>query len=174
MSGMPAAYRNIIEPLIEIARGIVETGETLSHMAFVGNLRTGETKIVPMVTPSDEAKDEAAAMLRHVAHLLQADFVFVIMDAWTLPSDKVARYQEILDEYGSIGASPYRIDAIAFNLETRHGMWCAQVPVKPKGVSKRKKTFGEPQFQLFDGVQGRFANLLPVADDDHVAAGKLH
>jgi hypothetical protein len=97
------------------------------------------------------------------------------MSAWTLPPDKVARYGEIVDEYGSIGASPYRIDAVAFNLETRHGMWSAQVPVKPKGVSKRKKTFGEPQFQLFDGGQGRFANLLPVKDDtDQTAAGKLH
>jgi hypothetical protein len=175
MNAMPAAYRKIVEPLIETARGIVERGESLSHMAFIGNLSTGETQIVPMVMPTDEAKDETAILLRHLAHLLQADFVFVIMDAWTLPRGKVDRYREIIAEYGSIGASPHRIDAVAFNLETRHGMWSAQVPLTLKGASKRRKTFGAPEFQLFDGVEGRFANLLPVKEaDDQAAAGRLH
>lgn len=31
-----------------------------------------------------------------------------------------------------------------------------------KGVSKNKRTFGEPEFRLFTEAQGRFVDLLPV------------
>ena len=172
---MPKAYQDITAPLIRRARGILERGETLVHMAFVGNLSTGDTRIIPIPADSEQAKDDAAAMLRHLAHLIQADFVFTIMDAWGLPTDKMHRMQQILDEYGSVGASPYRIDIISLVLETRHGLWVAQMPVKPKGVSKRKKTFAEPAFQLFTEAEGRFVDLLPVKDaDKSVAAGGLH
>lgn len=166
MSELPKAYRAIIEPLIETARGILERGEPLSHMAFVGNLTTGETKIVPISAGSEQAKDDAAYMVRHLAHLHQADFVFTIMDTWGLPKDKMHRMRQILDEYGSVGASPYRIDCVSLALETRHGLWVAQLPVKPKGVSKRKKTFGKPKFQLFTEAAGRFVDLLPVKEND--------
>jgi hypothetical protein len=174
MSELPEAYCEIITPLIGTARGILERGESLAHMAFVGNLTTGETKIVPIQATSEQAKDDAAALLRHLAHLLQADFIFTIMDAWGLPKDKMHRMQQILDEYGSIGASPYRIDIVALALETRHGIWVAQMPVKPKGISKMKKTFGEPRFQLFTDAQGRFVDLLPIKDEGAPAAGGLH
>lgn len=175
MSTMPKAYWEIITPLIGEARDILERGESLAHMALVGNLTTGKAKSVPIPAGSGLAKDEAAAMLRHLAHLIQADFVFTIMDAWGLPKDKMHRMQQILDEYGSIGASPYRIDVVSFLLETRHGMWVAQMPVTPKGISKKKKTFAKPEFQLFTEVEGRFADLLPVKDEDRSSvAGGLH
>ena len=154
MSELPKTYRAIIDPLIETARGILERGEPLSHMAFVGNLTTGETKIVPIPADSEQAKDDAAGLLRHLAHLHQADFVFTIMDTWGLPKDKMHRMRQILAEYGSIGASPYRIDSVSLTLETRYGIWVAQLPVKPKGASKRKKTFGEPKFQSSPRQQG--------------------
>jgi hypothetical protein len=104
----------------------------------------------------------------------QADFVFVIMDAWGLPRDEVHRYQEILERYGSIGASPYRVDMVALSLETRHGVWMAQMPVKTKGASKRKRTFGVPEFQLFTEAKGRFVDLLPVKEGEAQAPGGLH
>ena len=51
-------------------------------------------------------------------------------------------------------------------LETRHGVWMAEVPIKPKGVSKKKRTIGQPEFRHFTEVQGRFVNLLPLKDVD--------
>ena len=67
----------------------------------------------------------------------------------------------ILARYGSIAASPHAVDVVSFALETRHGSWVAQMPVKPKGISKRKKTFAEPRFRFFSETAGRFASLLP-------------
>jgi hypothetical protein len=131
VSAMPAAYRAIIDPLVATAREILEGGESLVPFAFVGNLTTKETYPVVLNTGSDGQKDDSALLIRHVARRVEADFVFVIMDAWALPPDKMHRYEEILERYGSVAASPYRIDVVSFALETRHGLWVAQVPVKP-------------------------------------------
>jgi hypothetical protein len=73
-------------------------------------------------------------------------------------------YQEIIARYGSIGASPSRIDVVSFALETRHGIWTAQMLIKPKGVSKKKRTLDEPAVQHVIEVQGRFVDLLPLKD----------
>ena len=66
----------------------------------------------------------------------------------------------ILDKYGSIGASPYRVDVVSFGLETRYGVWMSQCEIKPKGISKKKRTIGTPAFQYFKEVAGRFTHLL--------------
>ena len=173
MSMIPTTYRTLIDPLIEVARGILETGEQLVPVAFVGNLTSKQTHQVMMSAASEQAKDESAALVRHLAALHEADFVFVIMDAWGLPRDKMHRYQEILERYGSIGASPYRVDIVSFTLETRHGLWMAQMQVKPKGVSKKRRTFGEPEFQLFTEAHGRFVHLLPERAGEQ-PSGVLH
>ena len=114
---------------------------------------------------SDETKDESAAAIKHAATLIEADFIFVVMEAWSLRPDKLHRYEEILDKYGSIGNSPYAIDVVTLSLETRHGMWLAQMPIKPKGHSKKKRTFGQPEFRYFTEAKGRFVDLLPAKDN---------
>jgi hypothetical protein len=51
----------------------------MQDMAFAGGLSTGDTRTVPSLADSEQAQDDAAAMLRHSAHLIQADLVFTIM-----------------------------------------------------------------------------------------------
>lgn len=174
MSMIPTTYRTLIDPLITVARDILESGEHLVPVAFVGNMTSGQTHQVMMSAASESAKDESAELVRHLAALHEADFVFVIMDAWGLPREKMHRYKEILERYGSIGASPYRVDIVSFTLETRHGLWVAQMQVKPKGVSKKKRTFGEPAFELFTEAQGRFVHLLPEPESGEPPSGVLH
>jgi hypothetical protein len=48
------------------------------------------------------------------------------------------------------------------------------VEVKPKGISKRKKTFGEPSFRLFAESAGGFAQLLPQPQERSDNGGALH
>ena len=74
----------------------------------------------------------------------------------------------------SKGASPPGIDLMSLILETRHRLWVAQVPVKPKGISKKKRTFGTPTFQHFTEAEGRFVDLLPVKDEGEEGGGTLH
>ena len=81
---------------------------------------------------------------------------------------------EIKPRSASAGVSPCRIDVVSFTLETRHGLWLAQMPIKPKGVSKKKRTFGPPTFRHFTEAGGRFVDLLPVNDGEGEGAGTLH
>ncbi len=170
ISNPPQAYMDIIGPLIGKARELLESGEKLQAFAFVGNL-TSRQVIQVMIHPgSAEDKDQSARNIQSAASMLDADFVFAIMEAWTLRPDKMRQMDAILDKYGSIGASPYAIDTCSFTLETRHGVWAAQPQIKPKGISKKKRTIGVVEFRYFKEVEGRFTRLLPEKEGDEPPA----
>lgn len=154
----------LVLPLIDKARGFLENGESLQPFAFVGSAATGEMLPVMIDTQTAESKDNSVLLIKTAAEQTQADFIFTVMEAWGLPRDKMPRYQEILNKYGSVGASTYKIDTAAFVVETRYGVWGTQVPLKPKCYSKKKRTFGPVELQFMDGVEGRFVGLLPEAE----------
>lgn len=168
ISTPPQAYMDIISSLIDKARGFLEAGDKLQAIAFVSNMTTKQ--IIPvMIQPgSGEDKDQSARMIQSAASALDADFVFTVMEAWSLRPDKVRQMDAILDKYGSIGASPYAVDVCSLMLETRRGVWVAQPLIKPKGISKKKRTIGVVEFRYFTEVKGRFSHLLPKKDDDEV------
>ena len=174
MNAIPSSYLNLINPLIEAARGFVQSGETLAPFAFVGNLSGGGTFPVMLATGSDSEKDDSARAVKQLAELHQADFVFTLMEAWSLPPEHIARFEEIIEQFGSIGESPYRLDVVSLSLETRHGLWVAQVPIEPLAETDKKRTFGEPRFQHFTAAEGRFTDLLPVKDDGIGPTDRLH
>lgn len=168
---IPIAYLAIIEPMIVHARGLLEGGDQLSTLAFVGNFQTGQ--IVPVVLDdrSNESKDASAALVGRTASMLDADFVFIIREAWKLPQKYITRYEEIMDTYGSIGASPFAQDIAAFSLETTHGTWVASPLIKPKPPSKKRRTFGVVNFEHVPELKGRFSGLLTKKID---GGGVLH
>jgi hypothetical protein len=156
VSTPPQAYMDIIDTLIGKARGFLEAGEKLQAMAFVGNLTTKQFIPVMIQPGSGEDKDQSAREIQSAALVLEADFVFAIMEAWSLRPDKIPQMDAILDKYGSIGASPYAIDVCSLALETKRGVWVAQPQIKPKGISKKKRTIGAVEFRYFTEVAGRF------------------
>jgi hypothetical protein len=158
---LPQAYLDIVLPLIDRARVFLENGESLQPFAFVGNHTTQQILPILIDTATDTSKDQSVELIKAAAGEIQADFVFTIMEAWGLPKDKMHRYQEIIDKYGSISASPYKIDTAAFMVENQYGVWGCQMTLKPKGYSKKKRTFGKVDLQFMDGVEGRFVGLLP-------------
>lgn len=168
---IPERYREKIDPLIAHARSLLEKGETLAALAFVGNLSRND--IIPVVVDdsSETAKDNSARAIRQTAAVLEADFIYIVREAWQLPEKHMPRYEEILEEYGSIGASPYAQDVAAFSLETTHGTWVASPFIKPKPPSKKRRTIGPVVFQHMPEIQGRFVGLLPGKAND---GGVLH
>ena len=166
ISTPPQAYMDIISSLIDKARELLESGEKLQAIAFVGNLTTKEVIPVMIQPSSGDDKDRSAQRIQSTASLLEADFVFTIMEAWSLRSDKISQLDSILEKYGSIGASPYAIDVCSLALETKRGVWVAQQPIKPKGISKKKRTMGIVEFRFFTEAAGRFMHLLPKKDGD--------
>lgn len=168
---IPATYREIIDPLISHARGLLEKGESLISLAFVGSLKNGQVIPIVLDDDGDAAKDSSANAISMTASVLDADFVFMVREAWKLPQKHMDRYDEIMEEYGSIGASPFAQDVAAFSLETTHGTWVASPPIKPKPPSKKRRTFGPVAFEHMPGLQGRFSNLLRDKQND---GGTLH
>ena len=168
---IPTRYREKIDPLIAHARSLLEKGESLAALAFVGNLATGE--VIPMMLDdgSESAKDSSTHAISLTAGMMEADFIFQVREAWRLPQKYVLRQEEIMETYGSIGASPYWQDVVAFSLETTHGTWIATPPIKPKPPSKKRRTFGSVEFAHMPEVQGRFVGLLPTKQND---GGELH
>lgn len=163
MSGaIPESYWSIIEPMINTARGFLEKGEKLAPIAFVGSFISDVCIPILLRAGSDELKDKSAIAIKKAADGIKADYIFTVMEAWSLRKDKLAQMDAIRDKYGSIGASPYALDVVSLALETRHGVWMAEVPIKPKGISKKKRTFDKPEFRHFNEYSGRFVNLLPV------------
>jgi len=111
---------------------------------------------------SEESKDQSARMIQAAAVAIEADFIFMVREAWKLPERYMPRYQDILDKHGSVGASPYAEDIAAFSLETIHGTWIAMPFIKPKPPSKKRRTIGVVEFAHMPEIQGRFTGLLPA------------
>jgi hypothetical protein len=42
----------------------------------------------------------------------------------------------------------------------------AQCEIKPKGISKKKRTIGAPAFQYFKEVEGRFSHFLKARPEE--------
>ena len=171
LSNPPQAYLDIILPLIAKAKELLEKGEKLQPFAFVGNLNTQQIIAVLLDNESENAKDKSASAIKMAAVHNSADFVFTVMEVWSLRPDKVRQHEEIIEKYGSIGASPYAMDVCSLMLETRHGLWVSQPAIKLKGISKKKRTFGSVEFRFFSEVDGRFSHLLPNKDNK---TGTLH
>lgn len=172
MSEIPDVYREAIAPLIGSARDIVEAGETLVTIAFVGNLARRALQVVAIDPVATRPKDEMVETIRATAVAQEADFIFTVMDAWALAPDQAHRYDEIIARYGSIGDSPYRIDIVNFSLETYQGTWMAQTQIEaPEGGPR---TFGEPAFRRYPRMAGRFVALLPGKNPGTEAPPVLH
>ena len=168
---IPERYHQQIDPLIAHARGLLEKGEALAALAFVGNLSRDEVIPVVIDDRTEEGKDASARSIQMTATVMEADFIFMVREAWKLPEKYMPRYEEIMEKYGSIGESPYAQDVAAFSLETTHGTWIASPFIKPKPPSKKRRTFGPAVFEHMPEIQGRFTGLLPGKKND---GGALH
>lgn len=163
MRAVPERYADLADSLIGTARSLLESGKSLQAFAFVGNPVTQAILPVMLDTSSPEAKEYSARAVRAAAEQVQADFVFTVVEAWGLPDDKLPMARDILDEYGSISACPFRVDAVSFTLETHEGIWAAMLPLTPLKGPVKRRTFGQAQLLFAEGMQGRFVGLLPAA-----------
>ena len=164
---IPERYLQKINPLVAHARSLVEKGESLAALAFIGSLSNDQVIPVVLDDSSDESKDGSAKAISMTAAMMEADYIFQVREAWMLPPKYAARHEAILDEYGSIGASPYAQDVAAFSLETTHGTWIAMMPLKAKPPSKKRRTFATVVFEHMPHIEGRFVGLLPNKKNDN-------
>jgi hypothetical protein len=128
----------------------------------VGNTSTNQGITVPIALGDDASNDRTADAIRAAARDIKADFILTIVEAWGLPKEMVHQLKEIRERYGSIAASPHKIDAVSFTLELRQGIWTAQLPIVPKETANKTRTFSEVTLEFVDGAQG-LDRLLPMS-----------
>ena len=133
----PESYLKTILPLIEVARGLLEKGEQLVPIAFVGNFATSKTAQVLLESGTDAEKDRSALAIRLAADMLEADFVFLIMEAWSLRKDKMPQMDAILDKYGSIGASRIGLMWCRSGWKRAMACGCRSARSSPRGFPRR-------------------------------------
>jgi hypothetical protein len=148
------------QDVLQKTRKSLEKDGSVPTVAYIGNSQKNNTIALVIDTSSEAAKDAGAAHMEQVVSITDADFVFFVTEAWMLPRDKIKDHKKLMAIYGSIGNSPYRVDGVAFTLETRTGFWLAQAQQKKFGASQKKKTFGPVEWRQMDGATGRFAGLL--------------
>src|SRR3972149_7244556 len=107
---LPPRYHEIIWPLIEKAKGFLEQGEKPSPLAFIGNFDTGQVVPILIDALDDSRKDASAIAIRLAAESMAADYVFTVIEGWGLPKDKLSTSAGLITTYGSVGASPYKMD----------------------------------------------------------------
>lgn len=148
---MPEYLKALTDNFVSTARDLLQRVGHLDAVATVGN----EKEIIVLKMEDLGDKDAAASYVRKVAAGFNATFIFTIVEAWMLGAAHAPHYNNIIDRYGSIAASPHGIECVMFQLETHEGTWSCYAEQKPLGLSKKKKTFGEVKFEMFDGVEGR-------------------
>lgn len=160
---IPDTCSYFVDNLILQARLLVERGEPLAARAFVGRVDSRQIVPVRLDDSTEATRDRSAQLIRFEAAELTADYILIMREAWHLPQQHEARADEIIQTYGSIGASPFAVDVIALSLETAPGHWMATPTLRAKPPSKKRRTFGAPDWQFMPQVQGRFVNLLAPA-----------
>ncbi len=159
----PQAILTKLTPLYQSALDTLKRGDKLAPVAFVGSA-TGEIFPIVNTSSTEEDKDAWASHITRLAGIYNADFVCIMMESWSLLPKYVHLYKDILQKYGSVEASPYKLDVISISIETPEQFWMSQRPIRKVPPSKKRRAFYIPtgdDFQCYTEAAGRFAALLP-------------
>jgi hypothetical protein len=150
---LPDNLAKVVRHAVETARKLMRKPGTkqLAPILFLGN--DAEVHVIGTGWRDVQEKEAFAEFVRARAREMNATFALLLSESWTIDERYLHLQQEIMAKYGSIGESPYKVDCMAFTLETKDGTWAAM----PKII---KRNFGEPQFRKLP-TTGRFAHFLP-------------
>ncbi len=155
---LPAHLAGFVGHCVGVARTILEDRHQLSPMAFIGQSANGGCVILPF---GHLENTKAATMaIRIAAELGHADYVLVVMEAYTLEGNDAAEMRAIMQRYGSLSKAPQAIEVVTFLLETSGGTWAAVA--KQQTREGGSKTFGDVAFEMTTRIEGRFSGLLPA------------
>jgi hypothetical protein len=167
ISTPPKAYMDIISPLINSARGFLESGEALQAFAFVGSLSRNQVVPVMIQSGADAVKDQSASLIQSAALVLGGRLR--LHDHGSLvASARQGAADGMRSSISTEASAPHltRSTCARLHWKPSEGVWVAQPRIKPKGISKKKRTIGVVEFRFYTEVKGRFTHLLPVKEGD--------
>lgn len=153
-----------LAPALEAVQGNLKKDGKLVPVAFIVSPEAGVVPIT-FTGSGDAEKDGWAHQISMAAAAFHASLICIAMESWSLKRQYVHLHQDIVRKFGSLGAAPesYRLDVVSLSVETVDEIWVAQCPIRPLGISKKKKTFdlAGAQWQRFTQAGGRFTGLMP-------------
>lgn len=159
-TAFPPDVQPLIDKVLAICREQMTEG-TVTPVTYVIESKSRLLVPVEMHMPDNVAKDISAALVRMTAKSIKADMTIMVTEAWSLSAADAARHAEIVEQYGSIGEYPGKLDILMVTVQTRAGHWMARAPIETRGQARR---CGELEVMRAEGAAGRFTNFL--GDED--------
>jgi len=119
--GIPPAIADFVRHIFRVAVSLLREGKSLTSFAFIGSTTKRRMSQLRMDMSTDESKDVSAEAVRMIAEKEEADVIAIISESWTLPEEMNSKYEEIIEKYGSIGASPYRQEIVSLSVGAYSG-----------------------------------------------------
>lgn len=160
LDSVPEIYHDFLLTFFRKAIAQLEKDGSAQNQILIGNTSTRRLVAVKPDVSSNEAKDLTSWRVKGLVMMEDADFVITIFDSWVLDETQAANADKIMQTYGSIGASPYKISALTVGLETAQGVWMGICHEKPSKQSTIKASFENFQMIKMDSANGRFAGFL--------------
>lgn len=161
-AAMPVSLRMSVAGFVHVSRKLIELGD-LKPIAFMMT-EFGVTAI-PLTHLQDSGT--CAQVLRIVADKAKAEWVAIIMEAWSLtevidqpPTEKdIAETTAKIREVGGVCNMPGARDCVSITIETLTEYWNGYAVVRDTGDGH--KTFDDMKFEAATSNEGTLVGLLP-------------
>ena len=140
----------VVSNLTSTAYRMLAEGQEIAPVAFVGSLLRGEMEALLLRMPDRQGKEISVEMIRALCAESSADFVILFTEGWGLPASLMEKYEEILEQYGSISNCPHRVDTFVVSVETPAARWTGFAVLKPSAQGPGR----EPEEPLQMHYQG--------------------
>lgn len=132
----PPAVAPLVERIMAICREQLTEGG-ITPVTYVIDSRQELLVPVEQQMPARVVSDIAGAMARWTATTIHADLTITVAEAWSLSAADSGRYREIVEQYGSIGDYPGKLDVLLVTVQTRDGCWRGRAPITTRGHARR-------------------------------------
>jgi len=145
--GLPRQCIAFVESIVALAEANTREGREVTPVAFIGSY-THDMPFahVDLVGASSATHDQ----VRMLAASQRADYVLTVTEGWGLGDEHVVHVHQIISQYGSISASPFRKPCAHFRLETRNALWVANAWLSPVSATNNQHVLGPVEFRLAD------------------------
>lgn len=154
---LPQNCISFVESIIGLVKSKAKKGNELTPVAFIGDFQSDTALAHVDLSCSSPLAHE---QVRVLAMSQNADYVLTVMECWALTGEFAARTQEIVSQYGSIAASPFKEDCVHFRIETKDSLWVANALLTPAAGMKKRRHLGPVVFQPADAASSSFASYL--------------
>jgi hypothetical protein len=160
---LPDNFKAVFDDIVTAVRQDLRKGGQLEPWILVGSADDRVHEIVGKMNNQAD-KEQWSTDTHNAVRVLGGKLVIMVTESWGLPASMVPQHFEIIEKYGSIGNSPFKVDCISISLETEYGHWLGLADIKPDPPSKFRRKLGELKIIPAHYSAGLFGGFIPKLD----------